>query len=143
MQMKPWQIMAIIALGATVPALVATLVTITVATLVTERNDGWHPMELEQAVQRSIDIQPTDRRYTDSEGRTWLSSGQAKDNFQECLTYVEQYNSIEWTGGTTLVPDPHALCLKHWGFWNDLNVTVTVTMRTATAEASLRDLRPR
>ena len=88
------------------------------------------------ATQPTPDYDPIADNYRDSKGRTWLSSGNRTDNLRHCYRVVEELYDAMGNDGHA---DPAEPCMQHERFWQDIAVTATIILRTATAEQRFRD----
>lgn len=88
------------------------------------------------ATQPTPDYDPIADNYRDSRGRTWLSSGNRTDNLRHCYRVVEELYDAMGNDGHA---DPVEPCMQYERFWQDIAVTATIILRTATAEQRFRD----
>ena len=88
------------------------------------------------ATQPTPDYDPIADNYRDSRGRTWLSSGNRTDNLRHCYRVVEQLYDAMGNDGHAYPAEP---CMQYERFWQDIAVTATIILRTATAEQRFRD----
>ena len=88
------------------------------------------------ATQPTPDYDPIADNYRDSKGQTWLSSGNRTDNLRHCYRVVEELYDAMGNDGHA---DPVEPCMQHERFWQDIAVTATIILRTATAERRFRD----
>ena len=88
------------------------------------------------ATQPTPDYDPIADNYRDSRGRTWLSSGNRTDNLRHCYRVVEELYDAMGNDGHA---DPAEPCMQYERFWQDIAVTATIILRTATAEQRFRD----